>query len=325
MAYELYDFNFNKDVWAGWGPEQCGDRYAEADREYDLFVGSGEITEIIPASIAPYSSEKSRRLWKATRSILGKDTENYPQQEGSCVAFGAKNAGEYLQCVEILAGDREKFHNLFPPYMYGTGRVYVGGGRIPGDGSFGNWQMVACAKYGFLRSDENGVPEYPRGRPANPTLGQVWGKDDRIWKKFVDTADDHTVTDKPRLRSLEGLCRMLVAGYPCTIASDQGFTMQPDSRGLHRPSGTWYHQMTFIGCIHHNGKTYFVILNSWGDVHGEVRDPETGEVLPKGVLLVEADRSIERMVASGECYPYSNFQGFPDNSDPLDKVEYDLF
>lgn len=340
----LYNFNFHpsqktnrsRNIYSGWGAPNTHDRYDAAEQLYDLFLNENEISENLPQSLPPYQSGKSRRLWHYTRKVLGKDTPHYAQHEGSCVAFGAKNAGEYRQCAEIATGEKEEFHPLFPPYLYGTGRVYVGAKQVrdpaqflSDDGSFGNWQMVACAKYGFLRSDLEGVPEYPQGRPpSNPkanTLGRMWGKDDREWKQFVDIADDHTVPDKSRIRTPEDLCRFLVSGVPCTIASSQGFTMKPDSRGLHRPSGTWHHQMCFIGCIHYNNKTYYVILNSWGNIHGITQDPETGEQLPPGVLLVELDRAIADMISRGECYPYMDFKGFKDLSDDLDDVTYDLF
>ena len=327
----MKDFHFGAnptrkiEIWTGWGSEHSSDRYADAERSYDLFAERGEILSEVPAQISPFQAGKSRRLWKATRKVLQSDTPNYPQHEGSCVAFGAKNASEYVQCVEILSGEDEEFHPIFPPYLYGTGRVYVGKNQIPGDGSFGSWQMVACAKYGFLRSDEKDVPEYPKQRPSGITLGQKWGADDKDWKQFVPLAQPHSVDEKLRIQSVEELCRMLVAGYPCTIASDQGFTFKPDQNGIHRPRGTWYHQMCFTGVIWNSGKPFAVILNSWGDVHGRVSDPETDEELPAGSLLVEVDYRIERMVSQGECYPYSNFQGFPDRSKPLDEVEYDLF
>ena len=52
------------------------------------------------------------------------------------------------------------------------------------------------------------------------------------------------------------------------------------------------------------------LLNSWGDAHGRVTDFETGEPWPAGTLRVTRD-AVEGMLRTGECFAYSQFDGFP--------------
>src|SRR5579885_3071351 len=91
--------------------------------------------------------------YQVVRKVLGKDIENVPQQIGDCVSFGAAHAVDYLQCSEILLGERETYKTIFPPYIYGISRVQIGGGNIRGDGSVGAWAAQGVIKFGVLNQD----------------------------------------------------------------------------------------------------------------------------------------------------------------------------
>jgi hypothetical protein len=108
-----------------------------AKKEWDLLKTSSTFR---PLSLGPVRGSRRMMLHEVVRKVLGKDTENYPQEIGDCVSFGAKNAIEYLMCCErLLKGDAEKFRPVFAPYLYRTGRIYVGGGQLGnGDGSLGS-------------------------------------------------------------------------------------------------------------------------------------------------------------------------------------------
>ena len=101
-----------------------------ARREWDRIAG-----DFAPFFIAGQTAPTAGgtvRLWNLVRQVLGRDTPNDPQRSGDCVAFGAKNAIEYLACGEIAAGDAEEFRRVFPPFLYATSRVISGGGRLAG-------------------------------------------------------------------------------------------------------------------------------------------------------------------------------------------------
>ncbi len=265
----------------------------------------------------------SRRmmLYDVTRKVIGEDTRNYAQEIGDCVSFGAKNAIEYLICCEkLLKGDFEQFRPIFPPYLYGTGRIYVGGGQLGNeDGSLGSWMAEAVVKYGVLAADEANVPKY------NGSVAKTWGgRSGRSYlDKFVDIAKIHPVRSAAQIESWDDLVNAICNGYPCTVASNQGFDMEAGSDGFHDARGSWAHQMCIVGVDDEYSQPHAIILNSWGDSHGRLKDFTTGENLPVGVLRVRKS-AIESMIRAGETFAFSNFEGFPDQEVKLQKEMFKL-
>lgn len=298
-----------KGGWAG------KDKPELVKAQFDLL--SGSFREFNIANVTRSTKGSRTMLHEVVRRLLGKDTENYAQQIGDCVSFGAKNACEYLMATEkLMKGDREAFHPVFPPYLYGTGRVLVGKGQLDGDdGSLGSWMADAVIKYGVLRSNFNGVPEYS-GRVA-----KKWGDRPGPEKKFVDEGKSHPVRSAALIRSWDDLVAAISNGYPCTTASDIGYSMTASSDGFHRQNDSWGHQMCFIGVDDNDKDPYAIILNSWGDAHGQLKDFTTGENLPIGVLRVRR-KDAEKHIRAGETFAYSNFDGFPEQL--LDKALFML-
>lgn len=279
-------------------------------KEAFKIVGSVDgIYETLPDNLIKAAAGRKAFLYRVVRSLLGKDTRNYPQEIGDCVSFGAKNAIEYLICCEkLMAGDRELFRSIFPPYLYGTGRVQIGGGRLGNsDGSLGSWMAEAVIKYGAIASDEEGVPNYAG------SVAKTWGRNPGPPKKFLDIGVKHPVKSAAKINSWEELVAAIVNGYPCTVASNQGFRMEPNSQGYHDASGSWAHQMCIMGVDDEHSDPYALIVNSWGDVHGHLTDfTDTNEKLPVGVIRAKK-RTIENMIRSGgETFAFSNFDGFPE-------------
>ena len=260
------------------------------------------------------TSHEPVRLWGATRAVLGRDTDHRPQRTGDCVSFGAKNAVEHLQCVEIVAGEAEGFRPVFPPFLYATGRVLVGGGRLSGRaGSLGSWQAEAVRRFGVLRADADGVPAYSGGladrwgdgRPAAGAGGR-----DVSFRSFLDAADDHPVGAAARVRTWGEVVAAVSNGYPVTVASDCGFTMRAGRSGFHERRGTWPHQMCLTGVHDDPRRPWAAVLNSWGDVHGSVQDFADGTRWPPATLRVRRE-AVGEMLRRGEAYAYSRFAGFP--------------
>lgn len=262
---------------------------------------------------------KKSFLYQVCRKVLGQDTQNYPQEIGDCVSFGAKNAVEYLQCSDILLRNkREKWRPIFAPYFYGTGRVYVGGGQLGNqDGSMGSWMAAAVQKYGALFADEPNVPKYS-GRVAK-AYGDPDPRPDL--DKWLPTAKNFPVRATAQINSWADLVEAVANGYPCPTASDIGYNMEASADGFHRYTTNWSHQMCFIGVDDNDRDPYALILNNWGDCHGHLKDFATGEDLPVGVLRVRR-QDAERHIAAGETYAYSNFDGFPEQL--LDKALFSL-
>lgn len=221
-----------------------------------------------------------------------------------CVSFGAKNACEYLVCVQSVLGVAPtQFRPVFPPYLYGCGRVFIGNRQIGReDGSVGAWQAQAVQQYGVLGADESNVPKY------SGSLARKWGYDGPP-REFVDLAKVHLVKSAAQINSWQGMVAAVTNGYPCTIASNQGFTMEPGPDGFHQARGNWGHQMSVIGVDNKHRSPYGLILNSWGDVHGHLKDFETGEDLPIGVIRAHAE-VIEGMIRQGDTFAYSHMDWF---------------
>lgn len=295
----------------GWaGPEL-------AREQFDILAARGAFREFKIERPGPRpTTGKKMFLHEVTRKVLGKDTENYRQEIGDCVSFGMKNAIEYLQCVEILLkGDAEKFQNIFPPYIYGISRVQIGGGRLGNsDGSLGSWAADGVKQYGILSSIDQGVPQYAG------SVAKKWGARPGPPTEFIEISKKHLVRTVAPITSVDALCEAICNGYACTVASMQGFAEQPDSKGFHRASGQWAHQMCIIGIDMEWSEPYVLILNSWGDVHGRLKCFHTGVDLPAGVLRARISE-IERSMINGrdaEVFAPSQYDGYPENR--LDKA-----
>jgi hypothetical protein len=286
----------NVDQLCGWAGENA------AKREWDRFASA--FPQFLIAGATRSTAGATARLWDLVRRVLGEDTPNDPQKTGDCVSFGAKNAIEYVSCAEIARGDLEAFHRVFPPYLYATSRVLVGEGRLAGrSGSLGSWMAKAVVEYGVLRSDLPGVPAY------SGAIADRWGNGEGF-RSFLDEGGKHPIRSAARIESWEALVAAIVNGYPCTIASNAGFTMKPASDGFHHRRGSWPHQMCVVAISDDERKPWAGLLNSWGDVHGRLRDFETGEPWPVGTLRISRD-DMESMLRTGECFAYSQFEGFP--------------
>ena len=69
-------------------------------------------------------------------------------------------------------------------------------------------------------------------------------------------------------------------------------------------------------------KPHFCLRNSWGDVHGIIKDFRTGEEWPRGTLRVTFD-VVDRMIGQGDSFIMSSFDGFP--AQPVPRSAFDMF
>jgi hypothetical protein len=298
----------------------CGWKKELAPKENAKFAHTLPQFKIMGANDDDWKG-KRRMLWECTRKVLGKDTPNYRQEIGDCTSFGAKNVMEYLQCTRIVIdGQDETFKPIFPSYFYGCSRVYIGQGQLgSGDGSMGVWTQEAAKKYGVLSMDAENCPAY------SGSTASKWGMAGPD-KQFVPIAQKNLVQTTAKIMSKEELANGLYHGYPLAVCSNQGFSYGVDSQGFHQPQGNWGHCMTVIGYEDHPTLgLYFLILNSWGDMFGHLKDFTSGEDLPVGVIRTRGD-VLDSMLQSdgGDSFVYSSFQGFPGNGEKLDEALFDV-
>lgn len=301
----------------GWAGSERPDLVRE---QFSLLSGAGLVgSEFGISGVTRDVRGTKTMLYNVCRKVLGKDTPNYPQEIGDCVSFGAKNAVEYLQCTDILLRNKHrKWRPVFAPYFYGTGRVYIGRGRLGNqDGSLGSWMAAAVRQFGCLFADEPNVPRY------SGSIAKAWGDpnprpDIDLW---LPTAKQFPVGATTLIRTWADLVEAIANGYPCPTASDVGYNFKPSGDGFHRQTDNWAHQMCFIGVDDRPNDPYALILNNWGNVHGALTDFDNGEPLPSGVLRVRKADAMKHINAQ-ETYAYSGLDSFPEQL--LDKALFAL-
>lgn len=277
------------------------------------------------SNIKRAANARKRFLWQVTRKVLGKDTENYPQEIGDCTSFGGKNAVEYVSCCNILLWSKqETFRPVFPPYLYGCSRQIEGPkhGMDFGDsddGSLGSLVAAAVNNEGVLFADENGVPRY------SGDVAKEWGGSSGVPRNFIDIGKKALVKSTARITNWDDLVAAVVNGYPCTIASNLGFSMKPDSDGFHAQNDTWPHQMCIIGVDDEWKEPYLIILNSWGDAMGKLTDFYDNSSLPIGTIRAHKEDIARHLEEEDfEVFAYSQFGDFPDQSHEIDMALFDI-
>lgn len=256
---------------------------------------------------------KTFRAWDVWRKVLnGQDMPRIIQETGDCVGASQTDVVNANQLIEIARGDREKFRQTLISYVYAYSRVIIGKGKLKGGaGSVGSWMAKTVQEGGVLPIDEAGVPKYS-GR-----LSDLWGDDKKYdgksFRDYIGVSDDRLMKTVARIETWSELRDAIINGHLGTIASGRGYKMKPDSDGFHRPSGSWQHQMSILALSDDPKRSWVGIGNQWGDQHGQIKDFETGELWPPGMLRVEReDFERKHLTRDAECFVYSNFDGFPE-------------
>lgn len=247
-------------------------------------------------------------LWDYTKKVVGKHLPCFRQEEGDCVSEGMANAVNYLSCMEIIRlGQKERFRSAYQPYIYGISRVQIGKKQLDFDlnesGSLGIWACEGVKQYGILAVDVPNVPPY------SGEVAKDWGFHGPP-AEFIPIGQRHLVQTTSRVVHYEQVRDAILNGYPITVASSQGFKMRGVvDRGKlwGQPSGTWQHQMVFIGVDDDSSRPGCYCLNSWGaTAHGDPPDDA-----PPGGFWVDA-HIVEKMVSQGDSHAISQFDGFPE-------------
>lgn len=281
-----------------------------------LAVDHAEKAQSVAASLPPFqligdaaaedNSKKNIRLWDAVLQLRGEHLPNVPQQIGDCVSWGAANAVNYLQAVQIIRGPPAEFHPAYPPWIYGAGRVWVGkshGSNFRGDGLVGAYAAEALQNYGCLRAD------HPKCPPYDGATARQWGASGPPeWAKEVAKAN--LVQSIAQVQSArEAMDSIAGAHCPVTIASSWwGTTDIPvvNGRRVAKRTTAWAHQQCLIAYDGSGAEPLFYCLNSWGpNAHPA---PLQGE--PPGGYWIRW-RDVDRICSEGDSWAISSFDGFP--------------
>lgn len=84
--------------------------------------------------------------------------------------------------------------------------------------------------------------------------------------------------------------------------------MRRDANGIAMTAGTWQHCMCLCGYVSISGREVGRIDNSWG-ASSHTGPVGPGDPGPEGFYA--SSSTIEAMLRSGDCWIFSNVEGFP--------------
>jgi hypothetical protein len=256
------------------------------------------------AAAAPHlggsGSGQSTLLYKAFKEVGGGQYLDYPAQAiGDCVSHGFGHGIDLLEAVQIAGGQgTNEFKQTATEAIYGMARVDIGGQRgSDEDGAVGAWAATAVTTLGTLPRDVVG--------PYDGARAKLWGANG-VPEELKARAAEHKVRSTSLIATYGELEDALANGYPVTVCSNQGFTLERDAQGFCRPHGVWGHCMLIVG-VRADRRPGACIFQSWGNA------------LPTGPLALDqppnsfwADRHVvERMLAMQDSWALSSFEGYP--------------
>lgn len=271
------------------------------------------------AAVAPdllaADDDKTVLFWKNEERVLGKLLDCWNQSSvGSCVSHGWGRGVQDLMLHEIAAGEPEEWPGaeVCREAIYGGSRVEVGGGRIRGDGSVGEWAAKWVKNWGIILYAKYGSVDLTDGYRVDRC--RKWG-DSGCPDALEPEAKKHPVTDVALVMTAAEAWAAVGGGKPVAVCSDVGYD-SPLVEGFCRRSGSWAHCMVVRGRFLHptRGKS-FVIGNSWGDYlagRGDptVRTADAGDVrLPPGSFAVTA-ADLESMLRQQDSYAMAGLTGW---------------
>jgi hypothetical protein len=197
-------------------------------------------------------------LYKAWYEAYSGNEPAYPaQQIGDCVSFGHSHANDLLQAVECILkpGEQSSYRETDTEFVYGASRK-VGHMLGNSDGSYGAAAVKAMVTVGTVSREMLGSDGAYSGNRA-----KSWGRTGPP-AAVEQLAAPFKLGAVALLRTTDDMIAALWNGYPCTICSNQGFTMQRDQDGFCRPQGHWGHCMMVAG--YRVDRPGFLICQSWG-------------------------------------------------------------
>ena len=288
----------------GWIPEEARNR--ETQQAYEEEFALMQPLTTVGANLTGSGKGKVILLHKYLTELRGGRFPVNLQTIGDCVSHGYGKAIENLMAVEILRkGENESFPALCATeWLYGTGRVLVGKGRIGNqDGSLGTWQQKAVREHGTLLRKKYGQHD----------LTTYSGKRAKDWGykglplDLETIADEHPVKSTAIVTSYEEARDAIANGYPVAVCSSQGFEMKRDGEGFARPKGKWPHCMYFCAVDDEYKRPGLLCVNSWGEnwIDGPKRHDQ-----PNGSFWVDAN-ICTKMLRGQDSFALSNFEGYP--------------
>jgi hypothetical protein len=236
-------------------------------------------------------------LYHAWRQVLGQDPDYPAQQIGDCVSFGHAHANDLLQCVEAALSPGMVFQETDTEFLYGESRKVAG---ILGnqDGCYGAAAVKAMTTVGMVSRTMLGSDGTYSGQRAKD-----WGRTGP--PEAIETkAAAFKLGSAALVSNWDELVAALHNGYPVTICTGQGFTLERDNQGFCKASGTWGHCM-FLAGIRFD-RPGACVIQSWG-----ADQPAGPTALDQPSFSFWVDQPVvERILAQGDSWALSQSPAF---------------
>jgi hypothetical protein len=275
-----------------------------------------EVERVLAAMARPYfagaapqlggsGAGQTTLLYQAFKDVNGGQYIDYPAQAiGDCVSQGFGHGIDLLEAVQIaIDHGTGEFKQTATEAIYGMARVDIGGQRGSfQDGAVGAWAAQAVTTLGTLSRDVVG--------PYDGQRAKQWGATG-VPEELKAQAQNHKVRSASLVTTFTELENALANGYPVTVCSNQGFTLERDAQGFCSPQGVWGHCMLIVG-VRADQRPGACIFQSWGST------------VPSGPLVLDqppnsfwADREVvENMLSMQDSWAISNFDGYPSQALP---------
>lgn len=276
----------------------CGWRGAD-ELQQSLAAPIPTLSQIAPhlVTAAPADPNAPVLLYKAWRDVLGNDPDYPAQQIGDCVSFGHGHGNDLLQCIEIGLGEPSVFSETDTEFIYGASREVAG---ILGrqDGSYGSAAIKAMTTVGLVSRKMLGSDGSYSGRRA-----KAWGLSGPP-ASVKSEAAAFKLGGSAQVTTWDELVAAMRNGYPVTICTGQGFTLERDSEGFCRAHGRWGHCMFLAGVRF--DRPGACVIQSWGP-----DTPHGPRGLDQPTFSFWVDRpAIERILAEGDSWALSKSPAF---------------
>lgn len=306
----------------GWQPDAAGVREFLLELDQPFFQQAAPECMTKAADVDTFLY---RQMNAAHRARYGAPFVVGRQGIGDCVSWGAAHAVYAADSVDWSLGKIAD-----PPLLPATESIY-GGSRVEArgrsgdgasplggwsDGSYGGAAAKWLRDWGVIyRQPYDGVDltTYSADRAKSWGAFGNGGQGDR--GRLDAVAKKHPCRHVAAVRTWGELVAAVTAGYPVTIASDQGFVSRTDESGVAAASGQWMHQMVIIGLRFAKNAPPGVrpvdaalVLNSWGTKWITYAGKYPGDQ-PDGSFWAER-RTVERILGQGDSYAIGSVDGF---------------
>jgi hypothetical protein len=280
----------------------CGWRGAD-DLQRSFAAHFPTLSQSAPHLVGAASPSDPILLYKAWRDVMGKDPAYPAQQIGDCVSFGHGHGNDLLQCIEIGLGEPAVFQETDTEFIYATSREVAG---ILGrqDGSYGAAAIKAMMTVGMVSRTMLGSDGTYSGKRA-----KAWGFSGAP-DSVKQEAGAFKLGSSAQVSTWDELVAALRNGYPVTICTGQGFTLERDADGFCKARGRWGHCM-FIAGVRFD-RPGACIIQSWGP-----NSPTGPQALDQPSFSFWADQPvIERILGEGDSWALSKSPAFEERELP---------